>query len=121
MASLVAAYRESITTLDWMTDETKEKALAKLEAFTPKIGYPVRWRDYSALVVDAHDLVGNVRRAHAFEQDRELGKIGRPLDRDEWFMTPQTVNAYYNPGMNEIVFPPRSSSPRSSTPRPTTP
>ena len=105
VASLVAAYRESITTLDWMTDETKEKALAKLEAFTPKIGYPVRWRDYSALVVDAHDLVGNVRRAHAFEQDRELGKIGRPLDRDEWFMTPQTVNAYYNPGMNEIVFP----------------
>ncbi|MBE9924936.1 peptidase M13 [Cellulosimicrobium cellulans] len=105
VAYLVAAYRESITTLDWMTDETKEKALAKLEAFTPKIGYPVRWRDYSALVVDAHDLVGNVRRAHAFEQDRELGKIGRPLDRDEWFMTPQTVNAYYNPGMNEIVFP----------------
>ena len=105
VATLVAAYRESITTLDWMTDETKEKALAKLDAFTPKIGYPVRWRDYSALVVDAHDLVGNVRRAHAFEQDRELGKIGRPLDRDEWFMTPQTVNAYYNPGMNEIVFP----------------
>lgn len=105
VAYLVAAYRESIATLDWMTDETKTKALAKLEAFTPKIGYPVRWRDYSALVVEADDLVGNVRRAHAFEQDRELGKIGRPLDRDEWFMTPQTVNAYYNPGMNEIVFP----------------
>ncbi|KAJ8141922.1 hypothetical protein OY671_004927 [Metschnikowia pulcherrima] len=111
VATLVAAYRESITTLDWMTDETKEKALAKLDAFTPKIGYPVRWRDYSALVVDAHDLVGNVRRAHAFEQDRELGKIGRPLDRDEWFMTPQTVNAYYNPGMNEIVFPAAISQP----------
>ncbi|MFE6237538.1 M13 family metallopeptidase [Cellulosimicrobium sp. NPDC057862] len=105
VAYLVAAYRESITTLEWMTDETKEKALAKLEAFTPKIGYPVKWRDYSALVVEADDLVGNVRRAHAFEQDRELGKIGKPLDRDEWFMTPQTVNAYYNPGMNEIVFP----------------
>ncbi|MCB7136356.1 M13 family metallopeptidase [Cellulosimicrobium marinum] len=105
VAYLVAAYRESIEALDWMTDDTKAKALAKLEAFTPKIGYPVRWRDYSALVVEADDLVGNVRRAHAFEQDRELGKIGRPLDRDEWFMTPQTVNAYYNPGMNEIVFP----------------
>lgn len=105
VANLVAAYDESIRSLDWMTEETKERALAKLEAFTPKIGYPVRWRDYSALVVEPDDLVGNVRRAHAFEQDRELGKIGRPLDRDEWFMTPQTVNAYYNPGMNEIVFP----------------
>ena len=102
---LVDAYRESIQQLDWMTDETKAKALAKLEKFTPKIGYPVKWRDYSELVVDPEDLVGNVRRAHAFEQDRELGKIGRPIDRDEWFMTPQTVNAYYNPGMNEIVFP----------------
>ncbi len=105
VANLVAAYEESIRSLDWMTAETKERALAKLDAFTPKIGYPVRWRDYSALVVEPDDLVGNVRRAHAFEQDRELGKIGRPLDRDEWFMTPQTVNAYYNPGMNEIVFP----------------
>ncbi|PZR55195.1 peptidase M13 [Xylanimonas oleitrophica] len=102
---LVAAYRESIQELDWMSEETKVKALAKLEKFTPKIGYPARWRDYSGLVVDAQDLVGNVRRAYAFELDRELGKIGRPLDRDEWFMTPQTVNAYYNPGMNEIVFP----------------
>ncbi|MEU2199516.1 M13-type metalloendopeptidase [Isoptericola sp. NPDC019482] len=103
--NLVAAYRESIDALDWMTPETKVKALAKLERFTPKVGYPVKWRDYSALEVDAADLVGNVRRAHAFEQDHELGKIGRPIDRDEWFMTPQTVNAYYNPGMNEIVFP----------------
>ncbi|PFG42673.1 putative endopeptidase [Isoptericola jiangsuensis] len=105
VANLVAAYRESITGLDWMTDETRAKALAKLEQFTPKVGYPVRWKDYSALVVAEDDLVGNVRRAHAVEQDRELAKIGRPLDRDEWFMTPQTVNAYYNPGMNEIVFP----------------
>lgn len=103
--ALVAAYRESIESLDWMTDETKAKALAKLERFTPKVGYPVKWRDYSALEVDAADLVGNVRRSNAFDQDRELGKIGKPLDRDEWFMTPQTVNAYYNPGMNEIVFP----------------
>ncbi|GIJ00313.1 putative endopeptidase [Sediminihabitans luteus] len=105
VANLVAAYRASISTLDWMTDETKAKALAKLEKFTPKIGYPARWRDYSALVVDPEDLLGNVRRATAFEHDRELAKIGTPLDRDEWFMTPQTVNAYYNPGMNEIVFP----------------
>ncbi|NMR19643.1 M13 family metallopeptidase [Cellulomonas fimi] len=103
--NLVEAYRESITALDWMGEETKVKALAKLDAFTPKIGYPVKWRDYSSLVVSADDLVGNVRRAHAFEQDRELDKIGKPIDRDEWFMTPQTVNAYYNPGMNEIVFP----------------
>lgn len=105
VANLVAAYRESITGLDWMSEATKTKALAKLEKFTPKVGYPDRWRDYSGLVVTADDLVGNVRRSNAFDQDYELGKIGRPLDRDEWFMTPQTVNAYYNPGMNEIVFP----------------
>jgi len=105
VAHLVEAYRESISTLDWMGEETRRKALAKLDAFTPKIGYPVKWRDYSALTVAPDDLVGNVRRANAFELDRELGKIGKPIDRDEWFMTPQTVNAYYNPGMNEIVFP----------------
>jgi putative endopeptidase len=105
VAHLVEAYRESITALDWMGEETKAKALAKLDAFTPKIGYPVKWRDYSGLELRADDLVGNVRRASAFEQDFELNKIGRPIDRDEWFMTPQTVNAYYNPGMNEIVFP----------------
>ena len=98
VANLVAAYRESISQLDWMGEETRAKALAKLEAFTPKIGYPARWRDYSSLEVSADDLVGNVRRAYAFEQDRELAKIGKPIDRDEWFMTPQTVNAYYNPG-----------------------
>lgn len=105
VANLVEAYRRSITALAWMGEETKVRALAKLDAFTPKIGYPVAWRDYSALEIHADDLVGNVRRANAFEQDRELRKIGRPIDRDEWFMTPQTVNAYYNPGMNEIVFP----------------
>ena len=102
---LIEAYRASITALDWMGGETKAKALAKLDAFTPKIGYPAKWRDYSALEMRADDLVGNVRRANAWEQDYELGKIGKPIDRDEWFMTPQTVNAYYNPGMNEIVFP----------------
>ncbi|NCT91727.1 peptidase M13 [Cellulomonas sp. APG4] len=103
--NLVAAYRESITDLEWMTPATRERALAKLEAFTPKIGYPERWKTYAGLEIRPDDLVGNVRRSHAYEQDRELGKIGRPVDRDEWFMTPQTVNAYYNPGLNEIVFP----------------
>jgi putative endopeptidase len=102
---LIKAYRESITNLDWMTEETKKKALLKLEKFTPKIGYPVKWRDYSALEIDRNDLVANVRRVAEFEHKRETAKIGSPIDRDEWFMTPQTVNAYYNPGFNEIVFP----------------
>ncbi|WP_210508138.1 M13 family metallopeptidase [Naasia sp. SYSU D00057] len=105
VANLVEAYRQSISSLDWMSEETRQRALQKLEKFTPKIGYPVKWRDYSALAIDAGDLLGNVRRAAEFEFNRELGKIGKPLDRDEWFMTPQTVNAYYNPGFNEIVFP----------------
>jgi len=103
--NLIEAYRESITALDWMGDDTKVRALAKLDAFTPKIGYPARWRDYGPLVVAPDDLLGNIRRANVFDQNRELAKIGRPVDRDEWFMTPQTVNAYYNPGLNEIVFP----------------
>ncbi|WIB67508.1 M13-type metalloendopeptidase [Curtobacterium sp. MCBD17_035] len=105
VANLVEAYRQSITGLDWMTDETRQRALDKLAKFTPKIGYPVRWRDYSALQVTPDDLLGNVRAVASFNVDRELGKIGRPIDRDEWFMTPQTINAYYNPGFNEIVFP----------------
>lgn len=99
------AYRVSINSLDWMTPQTREKALAKLDKFTPKIGYPEKWRDYSGLVIERDDLYGNYRRGYAFEYDRELRKLGGPVDRDEWFMTPQTVNAYYNPGMNEIVFP----------------
>ncbi|OBK72598.1 M13 family metallopeptidase [Mycobacterium sp. 1164985.4] len=99
------AYRVSINSLDWMTPQTREKALAKLDKFTPKIGYPAKWRDYSGLVIERVDLYGNYRRGYAFEYDRELRKLGGPVDRDEWFMTPQTVNAYYNPGMNEIVFP----------------
>jgi putative endopeptidase len=105
VANLVEAYRQSISGLDWMGEATRERALDKLEKFTPKIGFPVKWRDYSALQVDAADLVGNVRATAAFEFARELGKIGAPIDRDEWFMTPQTINAYYNPGFNEIVFP----------------
>jgi putative endopeptidase len=105
VANLVAAYRESISTLAWMTAATRQRALDKLEAFTPKIGYPVTWRDYSTLEIDPTNLIANVRAANEFEFRRELAKIGAPIDRDEWFMTPQTVNAYYNPGYNEIVFP----------------
>jgi putative endopeptidase len=105
VANLVAAYRQSIEKLDWMTDATRERALEKLGKFTPKIGYPVKWRDYSALTIDPDDLIVNVRAVAEFEFQRELGKIGKPIDRDEWFMTPQTINAYYNPGFNEIVFP----------------
>ncbi|MGV0605867.1 M13 family metallopeptidase [Mycolicibacterium sp. XJ1904] len=99
------AYRVSINSLEWMTPQTREKALTKLDKFTPKIGYPRKWRDYSGLVIERDDLYGNYRRGYAFEYERELRKLGGPVDRDEWFMTPQTVNAYYNPGMNEIVFP----------------
>ncbi|TXL61868.1 M13 family metallopeptidase [Aeromicrobium terrae] len=103
--NLVAAYRQSISELSWMSDTTKSEALAKLEAFTPKVGHPEKWKDYSALETDPGDLLGNARRSLAVEMDRELAKIGSPIDRDEWYMTPQTVNAYYNPTMNEIVFP----------------
>jgi putative endopeptidase len=105
VANLIEAYRQSIQTLEWMTPETRERALDKLAKFTPKIGYPERWRDYSSLAISADDLLANVQAAGDFEFARELKKIGSPIDRDEWFMTPQTVNAYYNPGFNEIVFP----------------
>lgn len=105
VANLIEAYRQSISDLEWMSPETRERALAKLDAFTPKIGYPVKWKDYSTLEIDSADLIGNVRRAHVWEHDRQLAKVGQPIDRDEWYMTPQTVNAYYNPLMNEIVFP----------------
>jgi len=103
--NLLAAYRESIDGLDWMGPETKKEAKAKLAAFTPKIGYPARWRDYSRLAIDPADLVGNLMRANRFEYERNVAKLGKPVDRDEWYMSPQTVNAYYNPEMNEIVFP----------------
>ncbi|UNB52328.1 M13 family metallopeptidase [Mycolicibacterium sp. YH-1] len=105
VANLREAYRVSISDLEWMTPETRQRALAKLDKFTPKIGYPAKWRDYSTLVIDRTDLYGNYLRGQAVATDRELAKLGQPVDRDEWFMTPQTVNAYYNPGMNEIVFP----------------
>ncbi|WP_447913883.1 M13 family metallopeptidase [Microbacterium phyllosphaerae] len=105
VANLIEAYRRSITDLEWMTAETRERALAKLDSFTPKIGHPTVWRDYSSLVIDRDDLFGNVRRAAIFEHDRNVAKVGKPIDRDEWHMPPQMVNAYYNPSMNEIVFP----------------
>ena len=105
VANLLEAYRQSIEKLEWMGEDTRRRALGKLAKFTPKIGYPVNWRDYSSLRIDPADLMANVRAAHAFELDRQLNKVGKPVDRDEWHMTPQMVNAYYNPGMNEIVFP----------------
>jgi len=105
VANLIEAYRRSIADLDWMGEDTKQRAFEKLETFNPKIGYPKKFRDYSALEVRPDDLIANVTAAAAFETDRQLDKIGSPVDRDEWFMLPQTVNAYYNPGTNEICFP----------------
>jgi putative endopeptidase len=102
---LLDAYRDSIGSLPWMSEETQQRALEKLATFVPKIGYPDSWRDYSSLTVSDSDLISNVEAASEFEFLREIGKIGKAIDRSEWFMTPQTVNAYYNPGFNEIVFP----------------
>ncbi len=105
VSNLLAAYRQDVTSLDWMGPETKKQALEKLARLNRKIGYPDHWRDYSALVIKRNDLIGNVLRANAFEFDYQLGKLGKPVDRSEWLMTPQTVNAYYRPDLNEIVFP----------------
>ncbi|WP_408058698.1 M13 family metallopeptidase [Undibacterium rivi] len=105
VANLLLAYKESIDTLDWMSPETKKEAQAKLATFMPKIGYPNKWKDYSALQITKGDAVGNLRAIRSFAAQTELNKLGKPIDRDEWGMTPQTVNAYYNPEMNEIVFP----------------
>ena len=105
VANLIKAYRVSIEGLSWMSQETKQRAYIKLEKFTPKIGYPDKWRDYSALEIKAGDLIGNLAQIAKYSQDYEYNKIGKPVDKSEWYMTPQTVNAYYNPGMNEIVFP----------------
>ncbi len=99
------AYEEGIKGLDWMGEETKTQALDKLAKFTPKIGYPEKWKDYSALEISADDLLGNMKRATLVEEQRNRSKLGQPIDRTEWFMNPQTVNAYYNPVANEIVFP----------------
>lgn len=103
--NLLAAYREDIGTLDWMGPETKQKAELKLSQFATKIGYPARWRDYSTLRIVKGDLVGNVMRADEFEYLRNLNKLGRPIDRDEWGMNPQTIDAEYNPEQNDITFP----------------
>jgi putative endopeptidase len=103
--NLLGAYDASIRELDWMSEETREKALEKLGKFTYKIGYPNKWRDYSALVIERDDLYGNLQNARLFEYNRNISKLGKPIDREEWNMTPQTVNAYYNPTMNEVVFP----------------
>ena len=103
--NVIAAMDQRLANLPWMAPETKEKARAKLASFKPKIGYPVKWRDYSALEVKRGDAVGNAERAAAFEYERNLAKLGKPVDRDEWFMPPMQVNAYANPTMNEIVFP----------------
>ena len=105
VGNLTEAYREDIQSLEWMTPETRKRALEKLAKFTAKIGYPDKWRDYSKLEIRKGDLVGNMKRAAAFETDRQLAKLGKPVDKSEWLMTPQTVNAYYTAGMNEIVFP----------------
>jgi len=103
--NLIAALRSDIPTLSWMGPETKKEALTKLEAFTVKIGYTDKWRDYSKLLIDRTSYAGNVRRSIEFEYARQLAKIGKPVERTEWGMTPPTVNAYYSSSMNEIVFP----------------
>ncbi|HEU4881223.1 MAG TPA: M13 family metallopeptidase [Longimicrobium sp.] len=100
-----AGLADRLRTLEWMSPATRERALAKLATFDPKIGYPDRWRDYSALEIDRGDYFGNVRRGSAFEARRQFARVGQPMDRNEWGMTPQTVNAYYNPLRNEVVFP----------------
>ena len=105
VGNLIRAYEVSIKDLEWMTEETRVQALDKLSKFKPKIGYPDEWRDYSALDIDAEDLFGNVERANLAEYKRQLDRQGGPVDKNEWGMTPQTVNAYYNPTGNEIVFP----------------
>ena len=105
IANLVEAYRQSIIELEWMSEETKQQALVKLSKFNPKVGYPEDWRDYSAMEVSADNLVGNAKSAATFEYNRNIDKLDKPVDKNEWFMSPQTVNAYYNPVWNEIVFP----------------
>ncbi len=103
--NLLATYNTRIRNLDWMSDATKEKALEKLSKFTPKIGYPNKWKSYQGLVIKADDLLGNMLESALYEHRREIRKLGQPINREEWFMPPQMVNAYYNAGMNEIVFP----------------
>lgn len=103
--NLLAAYKDDIKTLSWMSPETRTKALEKISEFTPKIGYPSHWRDYSAYEVKRDDLIGDLQRGAVFEWNREVRRINQPVDKTEWGMTPPTINAYYNPSFNEIVFP----------------
>jgi endothelin-converting enzyme/putative endopeptidase len=103
--NLRKAYAQAISELDWMSEKTKKQALVKLAAFTPKIGYPDRWKDYSSLSLSEDDLYGNVAQVIEWELQDNRSKLGKPVDKTEWFMNPQTVNAYYHPVMNEIVFP----------------
>ena len=105
VANLRKAFAVRINKLDWMSAETKEKALAKLNAFTPKIGYPDKWKNYDGLEISANEYYGNIRRAGAWGFQENLAQLGKPVDRSKWGMTPPTVNAYYSPVMNEIVFP----------------
>jgi putative endopeptidase len=105
VSNLREAYKTSIDGLEWMGPETKKQAQEKLAKFTPKVGYPNKWRDYSKLEIRKDDLVGNMQRAFMAENAFQLGKAGKPIDPEQWGMTPQTINAYYNPVRNEIVFP----------------
>lgn len=105
VADLLEAYEARINALEWMTPKTKKKALAKLNALNPKIGYPDRWKSYAGLVIRPDDYVGNIMRASEQEHKRQMRKLSKPVDRKEWFMYPQTVNAYFSPNMNDIVFP----------------
>jgi predicted metalloendopeptidase len=105
ISNLIEAYRQSITELDWMTPATKKEALDKLSKFRAKIAYPNQWRSYASLKVVPDDLLGNMERAARLESEFQIGKLSRPVDHEEWLMSPQTVNAYYNPVKNEIVFP----------------
>jgi putative endopeptidase len=103
--NFLLAYKERIDTLDWMSEATKKQAQVKLSKISVKVGYPDKWRDYSSLTIKRDDLVGNVLRAREFGHQYGVNKLGKPVDRAEWHMTPQTVNAYYSPEMNEVVFP----------------
>jgi len=105
VSNLKTAFRERLNALQWMGPETKKKALEKLEKFNTKIGYPDKWKDYSALEIKKGELVQNYIRSSLFEYQRDINKLGKPIDRTEWFIPPQTVNAFYSPSMNEIVFP----------------
>src|SRR5690606_24121490 len=105
VANLRAALEDRLEQLEWLSDDTRKRALEKLATFVPKIGYPDKWKDYSDLEVRRDDLIGNVTRAQVWDWRRRLARLDEPVDRDEWFMNPQRVNAYYNPLNNEIVFP----------------